>query len=73
MHSEEKHIDISPEIGRELLAYADMPGKSPSAIVEDALLAYFDAIGKELAQKSLSAESAQTNLSYDEFWDGVDI
>jgi len=53
--------------------FSEILKKSPERIIEEALDAYFDQVQKELMEKNLMDENAQTNLSYDEFWDGVDI
>jgi len=41
--------------------------------MEEALNNYFQAEQEKLLKESIDKENAQTNLSYDEFWDGVDI
>ncbi|WP_236579184.1 hypothetical protein [Hydrogenimonas urashimensis] len=57
----------------ELLAFAEIEKRPPEALVEEALEHYFHEKRKKMLEKSMVDENAQTNLSYEEFWDGVDI
>jgi predicted DNA-binding protein len=68
-----KPIRFREETLEELLHFAEIDGRPADAIVREALEAWFDARHKALLEKNLSDENAQTNLSYDEFWEGVDI
>ena len=68
-----KPIRFPEETLEELLQFAEMEKRPPDAIVLEALEAWFDARHKALLEKNLTDENAQTNLSYDEFWDGVDL
>ena len=68
-----KPLRLRPETVENLHLFSEILKKPPERIVEEALEAYFDAVQKELMEKNLMDENAQTNLSYDEFWDGVDI
>ncbi len=70
---EKYSITLNPQILEELLYYSKILNTSPEALTEKALEALFLEIGKQLAQNSSFDDNAQTNLSYDEFWDGVDI
>jgi len=45
----------------------------PEQVAEEALEAFFAEVQKQLAEKSMTDDNAQTNLSYEEFWDGVDV
>ena len=53
--------------------YSKILSKSPSDLVEEALQTYFSAIQAKMAQESMIDDNAQTNLGYDEFWDGVEL
>ena len=53
--------------------FSEILKKSPDTIIEEALERYFEEAHTELARKSMVDENAQTNLSYDEFWDGVEL
>jgi len=57
----------------EIERFSQIVGKTPSQFVEDAIDAYISAIETKLAQNSLNDDNANTNFSYDEFWDGVDL
>ncbi len=56
-----------------LMTFAEIEKRSPESLVEEALEIYFKEAHRRLAEKNLIDENAQTNLSYEEFWDGVDI
>jgi len=47
--------------------------KSPEAVVHEALDGYLEAQQKKLMEEELERKRKETTLSYDEFWDGVDI
>ncbi len=54
---------------QELQEFAKLLNKDISKILQEALEDYFAKAEQEL----LAKEKSQTNLSYDEFWDGVDV
>jgi len=56
-----------------LQEYSEILKRPPEIILKEALEEYFVKIEKELLEKAMADENAITNLSYDEFWDGVDI
>ncbi len=56
-----------------LEAFSQILDKTADEIVEEALESYFEAVQRELADRSMIDENTQTNLSYDEFWDGVEL
>lgn len=53
--------------------YSNLLQKSPSNILNEALQIYFDKVEKDLAAQSHDNDGANTNLNFNEFWDGVDI
>jgi hypothetical protein len=53
--------------------YSQLLNKDESTILKEALEDYFAKIEKELLEKSFEKESSLTNLSYDEFFDGLDF
>ena len=57
----------------EIERFSQIVGKTPSQFVEDAIDAYISAIETKLAQDNLNDDNANTNLSYNEFWEGVDM
>ena len=56
-----------------LKEYSEILQRPVDIIVKEALEEYFVKVEKELLEKSMANEHAITNLSYDEFWDGVEI
>ena len=72
MESEFK-IVLRPETVESIELYSQILGKSASDLVEEALQTYFSAIQTKMAQDSMIDDNAQTNLGYDEFWNGVDL
>lgn len=52
-----------------LEVFEGLLGKDKNIIVNEALKFYF----KEEAQRIAAEKDSQTNLSFNEFWDGVDI
>ena len=69
----ELQIILKPETAKSIEVYAQILGKSPSDLLEEALQTYFSAIQAKMAQESMIDDNAQTNLGYDEFWEGVDL
>ena len=66
-------IILKSKTVEEIETFSQIVGKTPSQFVEDAIEAYISAIETKMAQDSLNDDNANTNLSYDEFWDGVDL
>ncbi len=56
-----------------LQEYSELLKRSPDTIIKEALEEYFVKVEKELLEKAMADENAITNLSYDEFWDGVEL
>ena len=56
-----------------LKIYSQILNKSIDELIEEALDEYFASLEKKLLKDSIENENAQTNLSFNEFWDGVDI
>lgn len=42
-------------------------------MINEALELYFETEQKKLLEKNLENENAMTNLSYDEFWDDLEV
>ncbi len=68
-----KPLRLRSDTAENLHIFSEILGKPPEQIVEEALESYFDRVQKNLMEKNMMDENAQTNLSYDEFWEGVDI
>ncbi len=47
--------------------------KSPETVVDEALDFYLKKVREEMLEEDLAEQRKETNLSYDEFWDGVDF
>ncbi len=56
-----------------LKVYSQILNKSIDELIEEALDEYFASLEERLLKDSIEKENAQTNLSFNEFWDGVDI
>ncbi len=75
MNEDKKIVDLKLKSYtlQNLMAFSQILQKTADEIVEEALESYFEAVQRELANRSMIDENAQTNLSYDEFWDGVEL
>jgi len=61
-------IKIDETLKEQLEFYSTLLKKSPELMVQEALEQYF--VNEE---KKLADQDPMTNLSFDEFWDGVDL
>ncbi len=68
----ELQCTIDAQTMENLEAFETLLQKDRDTIVEEALRAYF-LRAEELLHARGEDENALTNLSYDEFWDGLDI
>ena len=64
-----KNIELTDENLQNLEAFKSLLNKDEITIINEALELYF----KDEAEKLQALKDSQTNLSYDEFWDDVDI
>ena len=67
------NFTLKTETIENLKIYSQMLNKSIDQIIEESLEEYFASAEEKLLKDSIEKENAQTNLSYDEFWDGIDI
>ncbi|SFV65063.1 hypothetical protein MNB_SV-14-962 [hydrothermal vent metagenome] len=67
--SENIKIELKLDKLKSLKLYAKLLNKDINTMLDEALEAYFI----EEAEKLKAKEQNATNLSYNEFWDGVDI
>jgi len=67
------NFTLKAETIENLKEFSEMLNKDINQIMEEALNNYFQTEQEKLLKESIDKENAQTNLSYDEFWDGVDI
>ena len=68
-----KTLRIRRDTFEAMSEFSAMEKRPFDALVQEALELWLDAKHKELLAKDLANENAQTNLSYDEFWDGVEL
>jgi len=71
--SSEYKFSLKADTIENLKLFSELLNKDISQLLEEALDEYFVSTQKRLMQKSISDDSAMTNLDYDEFWEGVDI
>ena len=67
------NFKLKAETIENLKIYSQILNKSIDELIEEALDEYFASLEKKLLKDSIENENAQTNLSFNEFWDGVDI
>jgi len=68
-----KTLAFDPAQIEALEEFSRIEGRPIDALLREAIDVWIDAKHKALTQRSLQDENAQTNLSYDEFWDGVEL
>ena len=66
-------IKISQNRVEELINYSKLLNKDVNTMLDEALVEYFKNIEEKLIKKRIEEEKNLTNLSYDEFWDGIDL
>jgi len=67
------NFTLSLQMMESIKEYSQLLNKDESTILKEALEEYFIKIEKEMLESSYEKESALTNLSYDEFFDGLDF
>ena len=67
------NISINAENYENLTNFKEILKKDESQMINEALKLYFEEQHKKLLEKDIENENAMTNLSYDEFWDEVEI
>ena len=71
--SKEIHFTLKPDTVEELQLFAQLLKKDVDTILSEALEYYFEAQRKRMLEKSFEDENMETNLDFDEFWDGVEL
>ncbi len=71
--SEALNFTLDAKTIEALKEYSELLKRPADIIIKEALEDYFAKVEKELLEKAMADENALTTLSYDEFWDGVDI
>ena len=64
-----KNIELTQTNQENLEAFKSLLNKDENSMVNEALELYFT----EEAEKLKALEDSQTNLSFDEFWDDIEI
>jgi len=67
------NISINQENYENLTDFKEILKKDESTMINEALQLYFETEQKKLLEKNLENENAMTNLSYDEFWDDIEL
>ena len=70
---DEIRFELSAENIESLEVYSKLLHKDTSTIFNEALKLYFEKAQQHIQTQSLEGDGANTNLEFDEFWDGVDI
>ena len=68
-----KNITLTDDNITNLTLFKELLDKDENTIINEALEEYFLNAQTILLEKKLEAEKALTNLSYDEFWDDLEI
>lgn len=71
--SKDFKFELSIEMMDKIEAYGELLEKDASTMLEEALSQYFMDEEKRLLEKRLSEKDPDTDIGFDEFWDGVDI
>ncbi|MDF1880018.1 hypothetical protein JHD50_01670 [Sulfurimonas sp. MAG313] len=67
------NLTLNEELSEKLEAFSQILEKKPMTIVNEALESYFKQAEKMILEKSMSEKDPDTDISFDEFWDGVDV
>ncbi len=70
---EDFKLELKLEVVQDLELYSEILKKDVNTILNEALELYFENEKEKLLDKNQNNENALTNLSYDEFWDDVEI
>ena len=70
---EQIHLNINDTNLQNLDYYTKVLKTDTNTLFNSALEFYFQKVEEELSKELKSDESQNTNLDYDEFWDGVDL
>ena len=71
--SEALNFTLDAKTIEALKEYSELLKRPADIIIKEALEDYFTKVEKELLEKAMADENALTTLSYDEFWEGVDV
>ncbi len=71
--SDQIHFSLKPQTVEELKLFSQLLKKDYDTLLEEALAYYFDVQRKRMLEKNFEDENMETNLDFDEFWDGVEL
>jgi len=66
-------LELKLEVVEDLELYSEILKKDVNTILNEALEQYFESEKEKILDKNQNNENAMTNLSYDEFWDDIEI
>ncbi len=66
-------MELNKTITDKIDALMLLTGKSQEEVMEEALDLYMQTQQKKAMEDELERQRKETTLSYDEFWDGVDL
>jgi len=66
-------MTINDDNLQNLQIFSTLLKKDENTLLNEALKLFFEQEQKKLLEKSIADEQALTNLSFDEFWDDVEI
>ena len=72
MHNE-IHFTLHPDKVEELKLFSEILKKDYNTMLNEALELYFESVRKRMLEKNFEDENMETNLNFDEFWDGVEF
>ncbi|MDQ7066650.1 MAG: hypothetical protein Q9M40_00820 [Sulfurimonas sp.] len=67
------NISINQDNYEDLDIYKEILKKDESTMINEALQLYFQTQQKKLLEQDIENENTMTNLSYDEFWDDIEV
>lgn len=69
----EIHFTLKPDVVEELKLFSELLHKEYDTMLDEALRLYFDTVRRQMLEKNFEDENMETNLDFNEFWDGVEI
>ncbi|PHR58849.1 MAG: hypothetical protein COA44_01510 [Arcobacter sp.] len=66
-------MNLDAKMIEKIEALSQLLGKSPKTILDGALDLYFKVEKEKQLEDGLAAHKKETDLTYDEFWDDVDV
>ena len=66
-------IELKHDKVEDLLLYSKLLKKEINTLLDEALELYFKVENEKLLKRNENDENAMTNLSFEEFWDGIEL